>query len=75
MYRGICSDFNNATEDGYYHIHGQILNGPSASAYGVLITFAPSYKTQLLFSFVGGVNYAYFRMGSSSGWTDWTLLT
>ena len=75
MYRGGCTDFNNATEVGYYNVSSSSsLNIPKgAYGYGTLLVCGDSFITQLYITdFYGKI---YKRNKAGNEWRNWFEFT
>lgn len=72
MYRGICTDFNKATEAGYYHVYStsEIPNQPNgAYSYGTLLVFGTVYTIQIYYPETYGKMYK--RNLIETVWKQW----
>ena len=75
MFRGGCTDFNNATEVGYYNVSSlSTSNIPKgAYGYGTLLVTGNSFITQLYITdFYGKI---YKRNKAGDGWRKWFEFT
>ena len=75
MFRGGCTDFNNATEVGYYNVSSSSsLNIPKgAYGYGTLLVTGSSFIAQLYITdFYGKI---YKRNKAGGEWRNWFEFT
>lgn len=76
MYRGGCSDFNNATDTGYYNVGSStgIPNAPNgAYKYGTLVVVGETFKMQIYFPDTWGEIYRRNKFGDE--WRNWYKFT
>lgn len=76
MYRGDCTDFNNATEVGYYHVSSSSdIPGtpPGAYRYGTLLVVGDIFKIQIYFPDTYGKFYK--RNKYQEVWKSWFEFT
>lgn len=79
MYHGVCSDFNNATEIGYYHVSSIATNNIPNGAYGygtlLVVGNTDNLITQLYIVDYQGKIYKRNRGTGANDWRDWYEFT